>query len=222
MSTSPNQPMQTQSVVGGGRICFRGDTREPNLMFSHGFFSRDDASPIMYRPGQGAAGDIDPPTAVCVSPRFTMAPLFPIDRDVTRLWVYAVYVRELANTHAKQVADGLEAIKKEVTPGAKATKAPNALWPLYAQELATKMIDAKDVICALIVSRTWIMPGATEDDFNPLQGCDYTLDKTSLTSNPQCGLDASMKNLVTKFLNDEPGQGRTPEISSGFHKSRSK
>src|SRR6478752_1153805 len=40
--------VQTQTVAGGGRICFRGDDREPSVMFKQGFYSRRTDRPIRY------------------------------------------------------------------------------------------------------------------------------------------------------------------------------
>jgi hypothetical protein len=258
------QPVDTQKVVGGGRLCFRGDTRPPAQMFSQGFFSRNQTSKIQTRPGAphfqpihrlhekdyqdagvtvardtssrsyaklGGSGDINPPSAVCVTPRFAMAPLFPIDETVTDLWVYSVYVRELFNTQAHQYAEGMLAIEEEME-AFKAIKArkespkggdpaheqyveTKALWPLYAQELATKTIAAGDVICALKVRRTWASP----NPFDPFDGCSYVLDKASLDFNPACTLGDTLINPVKEFLKGEPDSGTTPSRSSGFHKS---
>jgi hypothetical protein len=288
--------VKMQAVAGGGRICFRGDTRDPNEMFQRGFFSREKKSKwkfwqnrdIRYRSGEkgpmyiraehadfytqagaevvqgktlksslrtpvetykfGAqkgqapqgqdiakvdkAGDIDPISAVCVTPRFSMAPIFPPKTnslDGPELtWVYTVYVRELYNSHARQVADGMNAIRSELAIRKKiaeeSDKAPwggagmvdayaedVALWPLYAQELATKVIEAKDVICALKVRRTWKGKDWT-------YGCDYTMDKDTLVFNRRCEVGKSIISSVGEFLDKEPN-GTSPSRSSGFHKN---
>lgn len=249
-------------VGGGGRICFRGDTRRPGEIFATGFFARDMSSDsIIYNSGNKAklpihtahkkfyetagmtvkekrgkyyakvshTADIDSPTAVCLTPRFTIAPLFPFDTAVTNLWIYTVYARNLFNTHAQQVADGLNAIReelearKEILARRKTPKGGDAqydefveqtaLWPLFAQELATKTVDAKDVICALQVTRAWI---DTSDIF---QGCTYTLDKNTLQFSRTCGVDKSVIDAVDKFIQAEPAAGTTPGRSTGFHKS---
>ena len=52
--------VKMKAVAGGGRICFRGDTRDPNEMFQRGFFSREKKSTwkfwqnrdIRYRSGE--------------------------------------------------------------------------------------------------------------------------------------------------------------------------
>src|SRR5580658_7229719 len=52
--------VKMKAVAGGGRICFRGDTRDPNGMFQRGFFSREKKSKwkfwqnrdIRYRSGE--------------------------------------------------------------------------------------------------------------------------------------------------------------------------
>lgn len=283
--------VEMQDVAGGGRICFRGDSREPAVMFKQGFFSREPNSKIGYNQpsiapmfihkeherfykdqgfntamgktlnqapptplqayqtalqGGGAAKgqsialvprtpDVRTPSAVCVSPRFSMAILFPPkagrnDNVAEFTWVYAVYVRQLFNTHAQQVCDGLRAIENEVTVRTRIAQysaatpyggAPVfheyaesvALWPLYAQELATKSIEASDVICAIKVRRTW-----KGDDWT--FGCDYILSKKSLKFNKRCKshLDKSIIKAVDNFFKAEPANGSTPSRASGFHK----
>src|ERR1700689_4120047 len=52
--------VKMQAVAGGGRICFRGDSRDPSEMFQRGFFSREKKSKwkfwqnrdIRYRSGE--------------------------------------------------------------------------------------------------------------------------------------------------------------------------
>ena len=278
--------VEMQSVAGGGRICFRGDDREPSAMFKQGFFSRKPEGPIKYNAANPAplliraeheseyqrhgfkttvgktfdpsgmtpaeiyartldgkspqgmslaivprTADIDSHSAVCVTPRFAMAVLFPPkerpsdQKEYT--WVYAVFVRQLYNTHAQQVSDGLKAIEDEFAArnavsrtisgpygGAAVREAyvdNVALWPLYAQELATKVLQPADVICALRVRRTW-----KGSDFT--HGCDYELLKKTLKFNRLCAVDKSHVKAVKSFLKSEPVQGTTPSRSSGFHR----
>lgn len=217
MSSPVMDPVSAKPVVGGGRICFRGDTREPNVMFKNGFHSREgESTSIRYRSVGLGSGDIDPPSAVCITPRFAMAPLFPIDLTVTDLWIYAVYARQVYNTHAQQYADGMKAIKHEIKTNPSGDldnyAETNALWPLFAQEVATKLVAAEDVMCALKCKRIW----ASQDIFD---GCTYTLDKSSLIWNDLCGVDATITSAVTEFLNKEPNSGTTPSRASGFHKA---
>ena len=57
--------VKMQAVAGGGRICFRGDSRDPSEMFQRGFFSREKKSKwkfwqdrdIRYRSG-GEGADV--------------------------------------------------------------------------------------------------------------------------------------------------------------------
>jgi len=282
MSTS----VEMQDVAGGGRICFRGDDREPSAMFKLGFFSRKPAStikytdanpaPLLIRPehaseyqrhgfkttvgktfdpsgmtpseiyaktldGKSPQGmsiaivprtaDIDSHSAVCVTPRFAMAVLFPPKQNPSDrqeyTWVYAVFVRRLFNTHAQQACDGLKAIENEFAARSAASRtaaAPYggaavrdayvdsvALWPLYAQELATKVVAPADVICAVRVRRAW-----KGKDFT--YGCDYELLTKSLKFNRLCTVDKSQVKAVKAFLKSEPVRGTTPSRSTGFHK----
>ncbi len=275
----------TQSVAGGGRICFRGDDRAPYEIFRAGFSSRE-AGEIKYsgtnpapllihkehaRDYQQAGfktvvgktfdpkgmnpkeiyqrtlagkspkgmqlaivprtGDIRSESAVCVTPRFAMAVLFPPKsrpsdkKEFT--WVYAVYVRELYNTHAKQFTEGMKAIEGELVGRDKASNTALgpyggsgvreafvdsvALWPLYAHELATKRILAGDVICAMRVKRSWNGPDFTH-------GCDYELLKRTLKFNRRCTVSKADRKAVKEFLKQEPVRATSPSRSSGFHK----
>jgi hypothetical protein len=300
------------AVAGGGRICFRGDTRDPAEMFKQGFFSKDSGSEIttprveynalpikqahkkfyekqgfkvttprevlILRNKRGeikdkSIGDIEnlemltpeglknlkqfpldlpialvprgrdivTPTAVCVTPRFSMAVLFPPKESkhkpvAIKTWIYVLYVRNLFNTHGMQCTEGLEAIRNELevrqeiasaglgqalskSQGLLDVHASNvALWPLYAQELATKSVEAKDVICAVKVHRDW-----NGDDWT--YGCSYDIWKSSLLMNESCTLDGVKKDdrdklieAVKEFINNEPKTGQTPSRSSGFYK----
>jgi hypothetical protein len=107
------------------RICFRGDLRPPSESYKHqfdenagrepiltsaGFDARNqDATPV-YRPKEGAAGDADPESGVCVTPRFTVAPLFPI-QNFPWTWIYVVYVEKAYNTKMRQVIDSQQVMK---------------------------------------------------------------------------------------------------------------
>lgn len=140
-----------------------------------------------------------------------------------------MYVRQLYNTHAQQVCDGLKAIKDELAVRDKISRSPGmglpyggqdlfsayvedvALWTLYAQELATKKIEANDIICAIEVFRKW-----NGVDFT--YGCDYQLLKKSLEFNRGCTLDKVIVKAVKAFFKKEPEHGTTPNRSSGFHK----
>jgi hypothetical protein len=180
--------------------------------------------------------DIETPTAVCVTPRFSMAVLFPPKMSRTSrntpaaTWVYAVFVRSYHNTNTCQSAEGLKAIRELYAVHARIasnelvyrsplagpqvidTYAENAgLWPVYAQELATTQIDPQDVICAVKVHRDW-------GDGDWTHGCDYDIWKASLQVNPHCTVDKEIIELVVQFIQNEPKQGRTPSRSSGFYK----
>jgi hypothetical protein len=278
--------VQMQTVAGGGRICFRGDDREPSAMFRAGFFSRRTKGAVRYNEatpapllireehassykaqgfkttvgktfdpsgmspteiyertldGKSPKGmhiaivprtpDIDSPSAVCITPRFSMAVLFPPKASASDqkeyTWVYAVFVRELYNTHAQQVCDGLKAIEGELLARDKTAQSGLspyggaalrqayvenvALWPLYAQELATKKIEPADIICAIRVRRRW-----KGKDFT--FGCDYDLLKKTLKFNRRCTVDKSQIKAIKAFVKAEPDSGTTPDRSSGFHK----
>ncbi len=178
------------------------------------------------------AGDIESDTAVCVTPRLSVAVLFPPKEgpalDPGDTWVYAVYVERGYNTHAAQYASGLRAVRQELgarenvarshaesveawKPGSMDDFARDgALWALYAQEMATKRVPAKHVVCAVKVRRTW-----NGDDFTA--GARYKLLKMTYTQNRRCRLDASYIEAVRDFVQNEPGEGETPSRAGGFH-----
>lgn len=298
-----NPTFKTEPVqAGGGRICFRGDSRPPSEMFTKGFFTREEvqtdtvaqtrhqlfmAIPIekhhepYYRAGGFDTGgsesildqfgqhgaitktgqrkglsfnddsrdrfaltkitkDIIPSTAVCVTPRFAMAVVFPPkvssgDDTPEDSWVYAVYAREFFNTHKDQCLKGMEVLQKELAvrkeiakewiykpltegSGVLDTLAEyGALWPLYAQELSAKSIPKEDIICACKVKRVWNSTVSPVWSF----GCKYTLDKQSLCFNGLFKLDG-IPDAVKEFFKNEPATGQTPSRSSGFYKDDEK
>ncbi|WP_263383872.1 hypothetical protein [Granulicella arctica] len=268
---SPTEVAQ-KPIAGGGRICFRGDTRSPKQMFRSGFFQqaprggffsrlhvpivmnalRHNSIPIKaeHKPFYLAAGvkvrpdartpeamfpaarDIEPMSAVCVTPRFGMAALFPIKTtespdSMIHTWIYALYVRNVFNTHAQQTLDGLEAIEREIQARRAILEAPGvapnvaslnphvdrALNLLYAQELATESVKSHDVICAIRCERQW--NGVSWQD-----GARYTLDKDSINFNSRVSVDPSITKAVRAFLDKEEVTGETPSRSSGFHRDK--
>ncbi|MBI4904293.1 MAG: hypothetical protein HY820_11690 [Acidobacteria bacterium] len=181
------------SLKHGGikRLCFRGDDRPPDLIFAGGFTKRvADAKP-KYRgyqmantafstaadpvrdPIQGfsRAGDLDPDSAVCITPDFRVAALFPLPTTPERLqqscFIYLVYVESGYNTNARQVLDALEGLSKLTQ--FEGTEAPGAIpkaqlhqvriqdiqQNLYGRELATDSIPPSSICGAFRVTRTW-------------------------------------------------------------------
>lgn len=176
-------------------------------------------------------------TAVCVTPRFSMSVLFPLKEKSTDLYkqwtyVYALYVDSIFNTHKHQVADGFKAIRSETQvredidirnrlfPGVgphggeevfNTFVSEVALWPLYAQELATKKIEARNVVAAVPVWRDW-----KGDDWT--YGANYEIYSERLKFNPLFQ-NQEIRKTVEDFFDNEPRHGSTPSRSSGFHKS---
>ena len=270
MDDFAKQTVQQRPIAGGGRICFRGDTRSPKEIFKNGFFTRTDSgspppvnAPIRlhaqtfesipihpehlsaYKTAGFATDkapyeavrfpftrDVDSLTAVCVTPRFSMAALFPPKRGgdgnkPSPTWIYAVYVRSVYNTHAQQVCDGLKAVEDELDIRRQIYRSDKdsrshrsnldqyaqskALWPLYAQELATSVVQPEDVLYAVKCDRHW-----RGDDWK--EGADFTLDKKSIRMNSRSGASSEINESVKTFLDNEPEDGTTPSRSSGFYK----
>lgn len=172
-------------------------------------------------------GDVAPETAVCVTPRFVVAALFPPDVKIADTWIYVANVQTAFNTHGAQVADGLAAVKSELAarrrvvtgrPGetprydlAEFTS-DSALWPLFAQELATKRIEARHIIAAVPCRRAWRSRDWTD-------GAQYTLDRARVRFNRDARVPPALVDAVRAFLAAEPPAGTTPSRASGFHPS---
>ncbi|MDJ0805445.1 MAG: hypothetical protein QNJ78_01295 [Gammaproteobacteria bacterium] len=201
------------------KICFRGDTRTPfapDNMFANGFSRRMvGAGPIQYRRlGANRAGDIEPSSAVCVSARLGGAAMFPLRFDAndpatsdTYIYVVGLDANALTNTHGMQVQDGLAGVSAGNTAG-------NALWPLFAHELAIPSIPANRIVAAVKCTRTW-------NGANWSTGANYQLD-TEVFVNYGCTLAAEYLNAAAEFLRNEVSNhrnGATPNRGSGYHPS---
>jgi hypothetical protein len=255
-------------VAGGGRICFRGDARHPQTVFSRGITPRDTTSKIELRERGNEpipihkehekfykrAGlnvsrsrepavlfpttlDIAPETAVCVTARFVVAPIFPLKmrrdhRVEDETWIYTLYARSLFNTHSQQIIHAMNTLEKELAvrreidfrgnPNSNRTNSKQferyaelkSLSLLYGHELATKSISASDVISAIKCTRRWHGDSWTE-------GATYTLNKASLMFNSNCRAPKAVIHAVRDFMNNEPVTGEVPKAGSGFHKGQS-
>ncbi len=134
--------------VAIGRMVFRGDGRSPDIIFANGFAAHQ-AGAIQYRDAQQ---DIDPATAVAVSPNPYVAANFPLPSSwgpnafqmasAETCWVYALYMEHGYNTAGQQSVNALAG-----AGGARAV--------LYAGEMATGAIPANHVLAAVKVSRTF-------------------------------------------------------------------
>ena len=93
-------------------VCFRGDTRSPDVIYLKGFSKRDQSREIEYRGARFKAGDIDSDTGVCVSKLPEAAAMFPLrmNKDYPQTFIgylYAVFIDTnncdgFLNTHAQQ------------------------------------------------------------------------------------------------------------------------
>ncbi len=135
-------------AVAVGRLMFRGDARPPNHIFSNGFSARQEG-PMTYR---NQKEDIDPKTAVAMSPSPYVAANFPLpgnwgpnafnDATNSDCWVYACYIDTAYNTAGQQAFNAIAG-----SPGAQAL--------LYASEMATPAIPANRILGAVPVDRTF-------------------------------------------------------------------
>ena len=143
-------------------FAWRGDTRQPDEIFGHGFSRRGTSPPtpaIIYRK---RAQDIAHYTAVCLSGTHEIAALFPpkvpnLPMPATNTWVYCVRLRGYwCPTYAIQggVAGSAGTIKSDHIKMAEQN--------LYARELAVLNVSNKDVIGAIEVRRCWAGEGYDE------------------------------------------------------------
>jgi len=138
--------------VAIGRVVFRGDDRQPATIFAAGFQPRQ-PGPLRFR---GAEQDIDPNTAVAVSPRPAVAANFPLPAAYGpgafqaasgRSYVYACYLERGYNTAGLQ---GLNFVSGNAAAG-------NLV---YAGEMASSSVPAAHVLGAIEVWRNFIhVPG---------------------------------------------------------------
>ena len=235
------------------RICFRGDLRPPSeaykaqldrvagrdtILNSPGFSARNEGVTPTYRPKEGAAGDADPESGVCVTPRFAVAPLFPI-QNFPWTWIYVVYVEKAYNTKMRQVVDSQKVMKDitkgtflqnvvrcatlgcvDMRPTVDVQQAADIMWSLYGDELIVDRLPVGNIICAIKCNRL---------DYQTLKsnfknGIRYEL-VPPIVPNVKCTLPQSVYELGLGFLSDElrgHRNGTTPLVQSGFHASEPK
>ena len=232
------------------RICFRGDLRPPSESYKHqfdenagrepilpsaGFDARNQGATPVYRPKEGAAGDADPESGVCVTPRFAVAPLFPI-QNFPWTWIYVVYVEKAYNTKMRQVIDSQQVMKNissgtflqnvvryatlgcvDMRPTVDLQQAADIMWSLYGDELMVDRLPAGNIICAIKCKRLDYQTLKT----NFKNGIRYEL-VSPIVPNVKCTLPQSVYMLGLEFLNDELNlhpTGTTPTVQTGFHAS---
>ena len=97
------------------------------------------------------SGDIDPPTAVCLTRRFDIAPLFPFYNDEPR-YIYALSLdeSEIFDTRLRQIKDAEYYIKEIMAKGVKREDLDELQigWPLFAHEYATEKVPNYSIIGA--------------------------------------------------------------------------
>ena len=234
------------------RICFRGDLRPPSeacrvendfdagraaILGSDAMEAREPGTGPRYRPSAAKVGDADPESGVCVTPRFAVAPLFPI-QNFPWTWIYVVYVEKAYNTKMRQVLDS-QSIVKDAQKGSLLTnvvryaslgfvdnrpkvdlqEVTNIMWALYGDEPIVDRLPTRNIIAAIKCKRNHI--GLTS---NYMNGIHYEL-VPPIVPNTNCGLPQSIYLMGLEFLHDELNQhpqGTTPTVQTGFHASDSK
>ncbi|MBS0640617.1 MAG: hypothetical protein U1E70_10980 [Acetobacteraceae bacterium] len=225
------------------RVCFRGDNRSPTESFATNIWKADSIltkgfdNPTnipTYRAQPGMVGDIAH-GGVCVTTRFSVAPLFPLGSNVVRTFIYAVWVESAWNTHARQVYDaqkilqdatGGNALLRFLTLGkfgnknpVPQTQAKDLLWALFGDEIVAEAIPAHHVIGAVACDR--VLPGGALPKNLFTTGIDYIL-QPPIIMNTASTVPLAIYTSVLEFLSDEltkHSHGRTPPVEQGFVRS---
>ncbi len=192
--------LRTLSKVGGGSLLpystlfFRSDTRIPKKIFKSGFTSLNPKQGITYRKNPsvddgmglsklGAAGDIDPPSAVCLTRRFDVAPLFPFQKMGKR-FIYALAMNDsqIFDTREFQIKDTDAYLQEAIKQGIPLDQARAKIgWPLFAHEYATEKVPFTNIVGAVTcIPLKWLQQGMQVQfrcecpEYNPL--CNLPLD----------------------------------------------
>ncbi|MEM9811609.1 MAG: hypothetical protein AAF913_02980 [Pseudomonadota bacterium] len=194
------------------RLVFRGDSRAMNLISSKGFEKWKPAMDVTYRNNKVSfpdtsdmnkaqklahsalmqtmlhglkAGDIDPDSAVCVSPDFFVASMFPLPDKPSKLdttWIYLCKVEQGYDTNGRQVMDALNGTasmlkdmktekidsdalkvltekfgfeKSKINAQLESFRASRIFQLVYGRELAVDAIPFKKVFGGVRIKRTW-------------------------------------------------------------------
>ena len=245
------------------RICFRGDGRPPSVIFANGFSKREadaEATYIGNKVGKFAdnnptianidgvtkTGDIESKTAVCVSPNFNAAALFPLpddrwDDNITfeNSYIYVLYLDSGYNTNLRQAIDFLDGLTQLRTIEASETAfTTNAAkleahrnrvraigQVLYGQEMAADSVKQQHIFAAIEVQRTWnsvkrVVNGSGQrklvTDFK--EGGNFR--EISVARNPAARYPEGFEGVVDNFLGGLQGRGGSMSIiEDGFTKS---
>ncbi|MBT8143469.1 MAG: hypothetical protein KJO55_02145 [Gammaproteobacteria bacterium] len=244
------------------RVCFRGDSRGPGEIFATGFTKRTPTMAATYRGykvnsglsarkdpardpigGFSKAGDLDPASAVCVTPSMDVAALFPLpgkwDLVEKPIWIYLVYVTKGYNTNLRQILDalgGLAALAKF-----EATEAPGVhskavlhnvrineiQQNLYGREMAADTIDKKHIFAGIEIIRTWNsdrieLNGSRQQvrkvDYKQAGNYKVQSIRTNAAAEYPKGYEETIKSFLVKIESDTAAR-TMPTHADGFAKS---
>lgn len=210
------------------RVCFRGDDRSPEQLYSDHFLqptsimgsglqSQDPSLSPSYRVKQdGAIGDAE--NGVCVSRLFQTAVRFPLLSARTMTWIYAVWVARAYDTHRRQTLHAMDLIMKDQLRYASMSEQEikDTLWSLFGEELVVHQIPAHHVIGAVKCTRE--NPGDVKNWNVPIR---YQL-AGPLWINPDCKVEEPIRKAAIDFLTEElthHPSGQSTVVGSGFARS---
>ncbi len=163
------------------------------------------------------AGDILPVTAVCLTGRISIAPMFPLEEkeQFTNIFVCYVQTKDLVNTHAVQAVTALKGMDSIKYVSEKFAKV--AFTETYAYEMCTERVPPQQIICAIKCKRTY--NAAPDWD----AGCSYSLH--TVNRNTNCNVPEDMKQAALKWVDEETtkhGKGDSPDWMASSKKSEGK
>ena len=224
----PNETLKLKDVRwdDDNRLCFRGDSRGPEVIFYEGFLPREpmfDNDLLIESPFQSQMRKL-----VAYTSRFAAAMLFPFDEEVSATWVYVFKARKGFNVHQH----GCERSVYEPTNNVLSIG-------MFLNEHVTLRIPPEDIVGAVKVIRCKVDPFLSghyfEDNHinhayhqhNSLMTF-YEKRGTYLLNdyrcNSACALPDEEINLANSFIEAETkvaanGFLYIPRPSSGYHQN---
>lgn len=146
---------------GVKRIGWRGDDRDPQVMFQAGFSPRVSVSSPIWRPQENNK-DVDLDTTVCVARDIRGSAFFPLSKPVTLTWAYCVLIKEGWNTYYLQKKLAEERNQQVDTPQYRKT-----VWMFH--EKCVNRVEPEDIVMAVQLERQ------IYDNKSPLTGIRFRL-----------------------------------------------
>lgn len=191
------------------RICFRGDDRNPLLIFLIGFTPRpsndDDEE------NSGILFPFVSENHVAVSKRLGIATLFPWKNAVKKgefeTWVYLVSLEKGFDVHSHgviylQISKEEQLLQHIQDKDKYKNRLETIFQPSYAEEMITPYIPSSHIIGAVKVKRTQVKPKGKFPE--------GTYELGEVVYNANCKLPDNIINAVKDFITKEKSLGAQP------------